>query len=184
MLSLKITKITFLLIGVCVSFGFITPNSKQLNKDKKTKTIIDKIEQNLLNGWSITHIDDNDDKFSDEMKILGFSYGLTLINQLHPIIVQTPNGHSKEFPELKIMVSSLEKREKMKNFVQEKAKYNSFHHCFIESRKYLLTLTWTEPQVKSNENKQEELYNAKNQAKYQKSRRKFIKQLNWYFEMY
>ncbi|MFK7947894.1 MAG: hypothetical protein AB8G11_09905 [Saprospiraceae bacterium] len=185
MLSSTSAKISLLFIGVFLCFSFTNPEVKKPKKRKSSKTIINKIEQNLLSGWTISHIDDNQEKFSEQMKTLGFTYGLTLINEHLPIILKTKEGDKKKYPELKIIVSTLDKKKTMKSFVSQKSKSSAFRHCFIESRKYLLTVVWTECNIEYiNKDGQNELIDFGGSTKYEKSRRKFIKQLNWYFEMY
>lgn len=185
MLSSTTTKFYVLFIGIFICFSFTNPEGNKPKKQKSSKTIVDKIEQNLFSGWTITHVDDNQARFSEKMKTLGFSYGLTLVNKHLPIVLKTENGDKKEFPKLKIVVSTLDKKHKMKSFVREKAKSGAFQHCFIESRKYLLTVVWTECNIEYvNKTGQKEVVDFGGNEKYQKSRRKFIKQLNWYFDMY
>lgn len=185
MLSSTTTKISLLLIGVFLAFGFTNHEGNKSEKRKSSKTIVDKIEQNLLGGWTIKNIDDNQERFSEKMKTLGFAYGLTLINEHIPIILKTKNSKKKKYPELKIIVSTLNKKQTMKAFVRQKSKSSAFHHCFIESRKYLLTVVWSASTIEvTNKNGQKEIVDSNENVKYQKSRRKFIKQLDWYFEMY
>lgn len=185
MLSSTMTKITLLIIGGFFAFGFTTPDGHTPKKRKSSQTIVDKIEQNLLSGWTITHIDDNQERFSEKMKTLGFTCGLTLVNEHLPIVLKTKNGDKEEYPELKIIISTLDRKSEMKSFVRQKSKSGTFQHCFIESRKYLLTVVWTESNIEyMNKNGQKEVVDFGKNTKYQKSRRKFIKQLNWYFDMY
>lgn len=185
MLSSTTTKIGLLLIGVFFTFGFTNPNNNKPTKRKSSKTIVQKIEKNLLSGWTIINVDENQKRFSNQMKTLGFAYGLTLVNRQLPIILDTQNGNREEFPELKIIVSTLEKQDKMKAYVRQKAKSGAFQHCFIPSRKYLLTVIWSESKIEYvNKKGQKQLADFGGNSKYQKSRSKFIKQLNWYFDTY
>lgn len=182
-----ITKISILFsfIFCTLSFSYIPNNYEEATKRKSSKTIIDKIEQNLLSGWTITQIDDNTNRFSAEMKSLGFTYGLILANKQFPLVLNTKNGKVKKYPQLNIIVSSLEKQEEMKSFVRQKATSNTFQHCFIVSRQYLLTVIWTEQTLQYIDNNGQKQYADFGQSSKQlKARKRLIKQLNWYFDMY
>ncbi|NJN78785.1 MAG: hypothetical protein HC803_11070 [Saprospiraceae bacterium] len=115
---------------VLITCSFTTP------KKTAPESIIEKIEQNLLNGWIIYQIDNDNARFSEQTKALGFVSGLTLINENIPVILPTKDGEINNFPEVKVIVSTLEKQNEMKHYVQNKAKSGTFKHCFIESRHY------------------------------------------------
>ncbi len=160
-------------------------SSFTLTKEKAPKTIIDKIEQNLLSGWIIKDVDDDKTKFSNEMNMLGFTYGLTLINQNLPTILETNKGKIKEFAELKIIVSTLEKENEMIDYVNKRATLGNFNHCFIKTNQHLLTLVWSESRIEYvDTNGVVQVVAIGKGSKYQKYRHRLIKHLNWYFDMY
>lgn len=163
---------------VLATCSFTTP------KENAPESIIEKIEQNLLKGWVIHQIDNDKTRFSEQTKALGFVSGLTLINEDVPLILSTQTGQIQRFPEVKVIISTLEKQGAMKDYVQKKAKNGTFKHCFIESRHYFLTVVWSDAEKYQDEQGQIQYQDITKNAKFCKYRHKLIKQLSWYFEMY
>lgn len=179
--TLKINRIGILLLIVLFTCSFSNPRKKKRTK----KTIVEKIEQNLLHGWTITNIDDDQSRFSNQMKALGITYGLTIINEDLPIVLKTNKGTITEYSTIKILVNPLDQQTEMRTFVQNKAKSGAFKHCFIETRDQFLTLIWTECRIEYTDEKgKEQLADFGKGSKHQKYRQRLIKQLYWYFEMY
>ena len=164
---------------ILMTCSFTTP------KENAPESIIEKIEQNLLKGWVIQQIDNDKTRFSERTNALGFVSGLTLINENVPIILSTKDGQIQKFPEVKVIVSTLEKQAAMKDYVQKKAKNSTFKHCFIESRHYFLTVVWSDSDIQYQDSQGKIQYQAIDKGtKFYKYRHKLIKQLSWYFEMY
>lgn len=163
---------------ILMTCSFTTP------KENAPESIIEKIEQNLLNGWVIQQIDNDKTRFSERTNALGFVSGLTLINENVPVILSTKDGQIQKFPEVKVIVSTLEKQAAMKDYVQNKAKNSTFKHCFIESRHYFLTVVWSDSEKFQDDKGEIQYQTIDKSTKFYKYRHKLIKQLSWYFEMY
>lgn len=185
MQTLKTNKLSVLFLLLLFTCSFTNPDGKKIGEKKPAKTIVEKIEKNLLSGWTITNIDDDQSRFSDQMKTLGITYGLTLINEDLPIVLNTTKGKFTEYSRMKILVNSLDKQQAMTQFVQQKAKSGAFQYCFIETRQYFLTIIWTECRIEylDNNNKRQ-LVDFGKDSKHQKYRKRLLKQLSWYFDTY